>query len=165
MCLAHVGHRRYLLCSRLTILLSNPLWQKVCLLGEWWGPDRKKEVGYHICDNLLWTEEGWCFKTGFSMFFIQGHYCDSRPSNVSLPRPCLKGHYCPAGTASPEQHPCLRGTFNPRERARSLADCVLCAAGQYCPSVGLSEPAGAMSHLFLMYSFLAKFCFEHPTVL
>lgn len=126
-----------------------------------------------------WKERGWkvtfviiCFgrrqesvlKQAFSVVFIQGHYCDSRTSNISQPRPCLKGHYCPAGTASPEQHPCPRGTFNPRQRARSLADCVLCAAGHYCPSVGLPEPAGAMSHLLLMYSVLAKFCFEHPTV-
>lgn len=100
------------------------------------------------------------------MFFFsfQGHYCDSRTSNISLPRPCLKGHYCPAGTASPQQHPCPRGTFNPRQRARSLAECVLCAAGHFCPSVGLSEPAGAMCHLLLMYSSLTKFRFEHPTM-
>lgn len=164
----------HLLCSRLYVVLISPfVQQRLCLLCEHW---------WLVCLFPVWqTDRG--LKATFVMtccgrrmtgvlkhallcfFFlcvctIQGHYCDSRPANVSLPRPCLKGHYCPAGTASPEQHPCPRGTFNPRQRAHSLADCVLCAAGQYCPSVGLSEPAGAMSHLLLMYSSSVKFSCE-----
>ncbi|XP_027136118.1 uncharacterized protein K04H4.2-like [Larimichthys crocea] len=59
-----------------------------------------------------------------------------------MPRPCPKGHYCPAGTVLPNQYPCPIGSFNQRPLAHSLAGCVPCAAGQYCPSVGLAEPAG-----------------------
>ncbi|KAM8904697.1 uncharacterized protein AB9W97_008232 isoform 6-T6 [Spinachia spinachia] len=70
-----------------------------------------------------------------------GYYCDLRLSNVSILRRCPKGHYCPAGTALP--NPCPIGSFNPRERMQSIAGCTPCAAGQYCPSVGLSEPAGS----------------------
>ncbi|KAM4567238.1 uncharacterized protein PAE49_010636 isoform 2-T2 [Odontesthes bonariensis] len=73
-----------------------------------------------------------------------GYYCDFRlhPANASLLRPCPKGHYCPAGTALPNQHPCPIGSFNPRERTDSPEGCIPCAAGHYCPFIGLSEPAG-----------------------
>ncbi|XP_062417147.1 signal peptide, CUB and EGF-like domain-containing protein 1 [Pungitius pungitius] len=70
-----------------------------------------------------------------------GYYCDLRLSNVSILRPCPKGHYCPAGTARPNL--CPIGSFNPRERTHSIAGCTPCAAGHYCPFVGLSEPAGS----------------------
>ncbi|CAB1443712.1 unnamed protein product [Pleuronectes platessa] len=72
-----------------------------------------------------------------------GSYCERRlgDANASLPRPCPKGHYCPAGTALPNQHPCPVGSFNPRQRTDSPAGCMPCAAGHYCPSVGLPEPA------------------------
>lgn len=88
------------------------------------------------------------FYSGISLkmciLLSQGYYCDSRLglANASVPRPCPKGHYCRAGTALPNQHPCPLGTFNPRERTDSAADCLPCTAGRYCPSVGLSEPAG-----------------------
>ncbi|KAA8594284.1 hypothetical protein FQN60_005118, partial [Etheostoma spectabile] len=72
----------------------------------------------------------------------EGYYCDLRLANASFLRPCPKGHYCPAGTALPNQHPCPIGSFNPRQHTHSLAGCMPCAAGQYCPSVGMSEPAG-----------------------
>lgn len=57
-------------------------------------------------------------------------------------RRCPKGHYCPEGTALPTQYPCPMGTFNPRQATHSPSDCMPCAAGHHCPSVGLAEPAG-----------------------
>lgn len=86
-------------------------------------------------------------------FLFQGYYCDMTLANVSQLRPCPKGHYCPAGTALPDQHPCPIGTFNPRQRTHSLADCVPCAAGNYCPSVGLSEPAGEKDCFLFSFNF------------
>ncbi|MED6234418.1 hypothetical protein ATANTOWER_029536, partial [Ataeniobius toweri] len=81
-------------------------------------------------------------KQGSCMICEAGYHCDLRlgPVNTSLPRPCPKGHYCPAGTGLANQHPCPTGSFNPRERTGSPAGCVPCPAGHYCSSGGLSEP-------------------------
>ncbi|XP_053729819.1 SCO-spondin isoform X1 [Synchiropus splendidus] len=74
-----------------------------------------------------------------------GFSCDSMTSqsNVSLPKPCPSGHYCPLGTSAPKLHPCPKGTFNPLEGSESMADCLLCSRGEFCPSAGLTQPAGA----------------------
>ncbi|TMS07321.1 hypothetical protein E3U43_011414 [Larimichthys crocea] len=71
----------------------------------------------------------------------------------AAPEPCPSGTFqsrekqsscnsCEAGTVLPNQYPCPIGSFNQRPLTHSLAGCVPCAAGQYCPSVGLAEPAG-----------------------
>lgn len=92
--------------------------------------------------------------------FFQGFYCDSRLANASLLRPCPKGHYCPTGTSLPNQYPCPTGTFNPRQATHSPSECMQCAAGQHCPSVGLADPAGEKSILRkkLYYIFFLIFC-------
>ncbi|XP_077578967.1 uncharacterized protein LOC144200597 [Stigmatopora nigra] len=73
-----------------------------------------------------------------------GYYCDPKlsPTNGSLLKLCPKGHYCPAGTSTSNEHPCPVGSFNPREHADSPEACTPCPNGHYCPSPGLSEPAG-----------------------
>ncbi|CAL8373179.1 unnamed protein product, partial [Gadus morhua 'NCC'] len=73
-----------------------------------------------------------------------GYYCDLSLglANVSVVRPCPKGHYCPAGTSFSTQNPCPIGSYNPRERTDSPAGCLPCPPGQYCPTVGLAMPAG-----------------------
>ncbi|CAG6003426.1 unnamed protein product, partial [Menidia menidia] len=73
-----------------------------------------------------------------------GYYCDARlrPVNASIRRPCPKGHYCPAGTGLPNEHPCPIGSFNPGEGTDSPEGCIPCNAGHYCPYIGMSEPAG-----------------------
>ena len=40
------------------------------------------------------------------------------------------------------QYPCPNGTYNNQTGATSPDFCQLCTAGHYCPSAGLSEPAG-----------------------
>ncbi|KAK1786529.1 hypothetical protein P4O66_017651 [Electrophorus voltai] len=71
-------------------------------------------------------------------------YCDENvtAANVSLPQPCIKGHYCPKGTSYATQFPCPVGTYNPREGMASLTGCLLCPSGHFCPTLGLAEPAG-----------------------
>jgi len=81
--------------------------------------------------------------------FFPGYYCDLRLSNVSSPRPCPEGHYCPAGTARP--NPCPAGSFNSRQRLGGVSGCTPCAAGRYCPSAGLSEPAGGLEVLLSLF--------------
>ncbi|XP_076833352.1 uncharacterized protein LOC143478273 [Brachyhypopomus gauderio] len=74
----------------------------------------------------------------------EGFYCDGNVAavNVSLPQPCLKGHYCPKGTSYATQFPCPVGTYNPREGSASTASCLQCPSGHFCPTVGAAEPAG-----------------------
>ena len=50
------------------------------------------------------------------------------------------GHYCPAGTSSP--NPCPIGTYYPSEFAKSVDDCLDCSPGKYCNDTGLSTPVG-----------------------
>ena len=54
----------------------------------------------------------------------------------------ISGHYCPANTEFANQYPCQNGTYNPNSQANSVAACQLCDGGKYCPSLGLSAPAG-----------------------
>ncbi|CAB1347527.1 unnamed protein product, partial [Coregonus sp. 'balchen'] len=86
--------------------------------------DREKQATCNICE--------------------EGYYCDLRLGleNASVLRPCPKGHYCPRGTALATQNPCPPGSFNPRERIDRLTGCMLCPPGQFCPTMGLAEPAG-----------------------
>ncbi|KAF7668979.1 hypothetical protein LDENG_00271770 [Lucifuga dentata] len=83
-------------------------------------------------------------KRGACTICEAGYYCDMRLSlaNGSSLRPCPAGHYCPAGTALPNQHPCPMGYYNPSQLTASLAGCLPCPPGQYCPSLGLAVPAG-----------------------
>lgn len=52
------------------------------------------------------------------------------------PVDCPAGHYCPLGTQNPTQHPCPGGTFRETPGARSIKDCRLCPAGQFCTDSG-----------------------------
>ena len=87
---------------------------------------------------------------------VPGYYCDLSLglANVSVVRPCPKGHYCPAGTSFSTQNPCPIGSYNPRERTDSPAGCLPCPPGQYCPTVGLAMPAGKTEDYTLFYSIL-----------
>ncbi|XP_034024623.1 multiple epidermal growth factor-like domains protein 6 [Thalassophryne amazonica] len=95
---------------------------ELCPAGTY--QDREKQVNCTICES--------------------GYYCEVNLGlvNASVLVPCPEGHYCPAGTAFPNQHPCPVGSYNPRRHTDSAAGCQPCPAGQYCPSVGLSKPAG-----------------------
>ncbi|KAM7413317.1 hypothetical protein PAMA_020621 [Pampus argenteus] len=100
------------------------------------------------CSQGYWCPPGLTVATALPC--PRGHFC---PQYSAAPEPCPSGTYqdrekqavctvCEAGTTLPNQHPCPKGSFNPRQRTDSLAACIPCAAGQYCPYVGLSEPAG-----------------------
>eukprot|EP00662_Eupelagonemidae_sp_cell21_P056820 gene56820-biopygen110416 len=43
----------------------------------------------------------------------KGSFCEydepCSETNATIPRPCLEGFYCPAGTAHADEHPCLPG--------------------------------------------------------
>ena len=58
---------------------------------------------------------------------------------------CPVGYYCPAGTESPYQFPCKKGTYNPITNSETIEACLECTAGQYCSQEGLSAVTGACS--------------------
>jgi hypothetical protein len=61
-------------------------------------------------------------------------------TNRAGPRVCPLGHYCPAGSSSPQA--CQAGTFQPVEGATHRNACELCTSGSYCAQPGLSAPTG-----------------------
>ncbi|KYO38996.1 hypothetical protein Y1Q_0022586 [Alligator mississippiensis] len=80
----------------------------------------------------------------------EGYYCDSSQgpvSNFTL-YPCPQGFYCPAGTQQATQHSCPPGTFGPRQRLKSMAECQGCPPGKYCALPGLAAPTGDCSEGF-----------------
>ena len=97
---------------------------------------------------------------------VPGYYCDLSLglANVSVVRPCPKGHYCPAGTSFSTQNPCPIGSYNPRERTDSPAGCLPCPPGQYCPTVGLAKPAGKTEDYTLFYSILFYSILKYPAL-
>ncbi|XP_033971267.1 zonadhesin-like [Trematomus bernacchii] len=72
------------------------------------------------------------------------HYCD-RPG-THMPAVCPQGFYCPEGTSAAE--PCPEGTYSSRSALSNGSECSSCAGGQYCTSVGLSEPSGSCKERF-----------------
>ena len=50
-----------------------------------------------------------------------------------LPVRCGYGRYCPANTSASNVPRCPPGTYNSYVNAQSLAECLLCPAGRYCP--------------------------------
>jgi hypothetical protein len=53
---------------------------------------------------------------------------------------CPVGHYCPQGTGDPQ--PCPKGSYNNGTGLEKEADCLICTAGHYCGSVGLTQTSG-----------------------
>ncbi|KAI4815467.1 hypothetical protein KUCAC02_005611 [Chaenocephalus aceratus] len=72
------------------------------------------------------------------------NYCD-RPG-THMPAVCPQGFYCPEGTSAAE--PCPEGTYSSRSALSNGSECSSCAGGQYCTSVGLSEPSGSCKERF-----------------
>ena len=69
-----------------------------------------------------------------------GSYCP--PETVS-PIECPTGSFCPAGAATAS--PCAAGSYNPTPGSQSLDSCLVCPAGSFCDSEGLSRPTGKCS--------------------
>ena len=45
---------------------------------------------------------------------------------------CLRGYYCPEGTAGMHENPCPAGTYANSTSLPGLSDCVACSPGKYC---------------------------------
>ena len=56
------------------------------------------------------------------------------------PSDCPAGFYCAANNSSPE--PCSIGTYSTSLSLAEESECLLCAPGRYCATVGLTEPTG-----------------------
>ena len=56
---------------------------------------------------------------------------------------CLNfaGHYCPRGTMSPTQFPCVEGTWTNLTNLISQEECYICPKGYFCLR-GVSKPSG-----------------------
>lgn len=53
----------------------------------------------------------------------------------------LVGHYCPRGTMSPTQFPCVEGTWTNLTNLISQEECYVCPKGFFCLR-GVSTPSG-----------------------
>ncbi|KAH0623289.1 hypothetical protein JD844_031443 [Phrynosoma platyrhinos] len=77
----------------------------------------------------------------------EGYYCtqgSDRPNPDTYLNghagPCPFGHYCPKGTAVPQQ--CPMGTFGARTKLSSEDECSHCLPGHYCDTPGLTTVRG-----------------------
>ena len=57
------------------------------------------------------------------------------------PQACGKGHYCPAGTEFPEQHPCVAGSWTNRTNLADQQECTQCPREYFCTG-GKAAPDG-----------------------
>lgn len=68
----------------------------------------------------------------------------SSPSSISnvwlAGDQCPSGHYCEAGSST--YTPCDPGYYQPSAGGQNVSWCILCTAGKYCNSSGLSAPDG-----------------------
>ncbi|KAJ9462455.1 Myosin heavy chain, partial [Diplonema papillatum] len=68
-----------------------------------------------------------------------GWACDQLGLVDSFVTACHPGHFCPRGTALPEQYPCPAGSYSFRTDLKRQQDCEICWRGFACPAgTGLS---------------------------
>ena len=88
---------------------------------------------------------------------VAGDYCDS-PGMTETTDACHSGYYCTEGSTSPTEIPCPAGHFCenrsssptpcppgmylPSTLNEDREDCLLCPAGSYCNTSGLTSPSG-----------------------
>ena len=125
-----------MLCSKLTVCST---WQidsvqyMLCskLTADSTGPAEINSIQYILCCRQYML----CSKlTAYSSALHQS-CCISLPGDR-----CPPGHYCEAGTSTPQ--PCPPGYFQPSYSAQNLSWCVLCTSGTYCNQSGLDAPDG-----------------------
>eukprot|EP00002_Diphylleia_rotans_P010730 TRINITY_DN2129_c0_g1_i2.p1 TRINITY_DN2129_c0_g1~~TRINITY_DN2129_c0_g1_i2.p1 ORF type:complete len:5186 (-),score=657.71 TRINITY_DN2129_c0_g1_i2:603-16160(-) len=74
-------------------------------------------------------------------YICLGQAPSSRPSGTTTNiLDCPVGHFCPLGSTNPT--PCPIGSYSSLQTRTSIADCVPCDAGKYCPRTGLDAPFG-----------------------
>lgn len=61
-----------------------------------------------------------------------GYACPFEGLLVSTDTPCSRGHWCPAGTRLPTEHPCPPGTHSSSTSLTRSEDCIVCSARQAC---------------------------------
>lgn len=66
--------------------------------------------------------------------------------NQKAPVLCAPGHYCPAGTATPDQYPCAAGTYSNKTNLKEQDECTPCERGWYCLE-GSTTPSGELTSL------------------
>ena len=45
---------------------------------------------------------------------------------------CIEGYYCPLGTITDDQYPCIPGTYSDKTNLSSADECDACPEGKYC---------------------------------
>lgn len=86
----------------------------VCPVGTY-----NPHVGARTSSACLSCEAGWSCPT---------------PGTWAMRESCLPGHYCPPGTAYPNQFPCLAGTYSDVTNLTDSSECKACPAGGACAS-------------------------------
>ena len=64
---------------------------------------------------------------------------------------CTPGHYCPGGVGTTPL-PCPVGTFSNLMNLTDVSECTSCPAGEFCESVGLTQPTGVCTAGFFCSS-------------
>lgn len=85
-------------------------------------------------DSCISCEPGYYSDNGLVCYVCpEGYFCP-KPGTNPFDFPCIRGHYCPAGSHDPL--PCPEGSYNNQERSTSISDCIPCLENSYSEMKG-----------------------------